>query len=318
MFNLLESLFYSNKFDYINIVISLCEISFTILSILTIFISIYYENSILKLKKLKWKIGQTVKIEEIKEILFEYGYIKNEQMPFYDKIIRFFKGICYTLVIIYSIIYIVVTTKTESIGGITLLYITVAMVLVILIFITSIFRTSKNNKDIIEYEKFFNYEFYSKIYNEKYIVNPIININITHGEDSIIQIEQEYPIYIYNLLIIIELNNKVFFRIMLKENKNKNNNNYTYKYSKNISNMDISRYIFENVKEDSSGKIYISTLQGDKNDIKSYKGNISIYKESENTIININELEFVNDRITRIVQDILKEDIDKEVYSKLI
>lgn len=87
MLEILKQIFYSDKYDYLNIVLSLCEVAFTILSILTIFISIYYENCILKLKKLKWKIKQTVNIDEIKEKLFEYGYIKNEQIPFYDIIL---------------------------------------------------------------------------------------------------------------------------------------------------------------------------------------------------------------------------------------
>lgn len=317
MLEILEQIFYSDKYDYLNIVLSLCEVAFTILSILTIFISIYYENCILKLKKLKWKIKQTVNIDEIKEKLFEYGYIKDEQIPFYDRIILFFRVICYILLIIYSIIYIAGLTKIESIGGIILTYLSVGVVLTVLIYITTIFRTSKKNEDILDYKDFFDYENFQKIYNEKLIIVPNIKINIMHNEYSVIQIEQTYPIYMYNLLIVIQFDNKVFLRISLKDNKYKEYNQ-TYKYNINIDDIDISKYIFENIKGDSDVNIYISTFQSDTNNIKAYKGNIEIDKKSENTIIKIEKLKILDDRITRIVQDFFKEEINKEIYNKLI
>ena len=317
MLEILEQIFYSDKYDYLNIVLSLCEVAFTILSILTIFISIYYENCILKLKKLKWKIKQTVNIDEIKEKLFEYGYIKDEQIPFYDRIILFFRVICYILLIIYSIIYIAGLTKIESIGGIILTYLSVGVVLTVLIYITTIFRTSKKNEDILDYKDFFDYENFQKIYNEKLIIVPNIKINIMHNEYSLIQIEQTYPIYMYNLLIVIQLDNKVFLRISLKDNKYEEYNQ-TYKYNINIDDIDISKYIFENIKGDSDVNIYISTFQSDTNNIKAYKGNIEIDRKSENTIIKIEKLKILDDRITRIVQDFLKEEINKEIYNKLI
>lgn len=317
MLEILKQIFYSDKYDYLNIVLSLCEVAFTILSILTIFISIYYENCILKLKKLKWKIKQTVNIDEIKEKLFEYGYIKDEQIPFYDRIILFFRVICYILLIIYSIIYIAGLTKIESIGGIILTYLSVGVVLTVLIYITTIFRTSKKNEDILDYKDFFDYENFQKIYNEKLIIVPNIKINIMHNEYSLIQIEQTYPIYMYNLLIVIQLDNKVFLRISLKDNKYEEYNQ-TYKYNINIDDIDISKYIFENIKGDSDVNIYISTFQSDTNNIKAYKGNIEIDKKSENTIIKIEKLKILDDRITRIVQDFFKEEINKEIYNKLI
>ena len=317
MLEILEQIFYSDKYDYLNIVLSLCEVAFTILSILTIFISIYYENCILKLKKLKWKIKQTVNIDEIKEKLFEYGYIKDEQIPFYDRIILFFRVICYILLIIYSIIYIAGLTKIESIGGIILTYLSVGVVLTVLIYITTIFRTSKKNEDILDYKDFFDYENFQKIYNEKLIIVPNIKINIMHNEYSVIQIEQTYPIYMYNLLIVIQFDNKVFLRISLKDNKYKEYNQ-TYKYNINIDDIDISKYIFENIKGDSDVNIYISTFQSDTNNIKAYKGNIEIDKKSDNTIIKIEKLKILDDRITRIVQDFFKEEINKEIYNKLI
>ena len=317
MLEILEQIFYSDKYDYLNIVLSLCEVAFTILSILTIFISIYYENCILKLKKLKWKIKQTVNIDEIKEKLFEYGYIKDEQIPFYDRIILFFRVICYILLIIYSIIYIAGLTKIESIGGIILTYLSVGVVLTVLIYITTIFRTSKKNEDILDYKDFFDYENFKKIYNEKLIIVPNIKINIMHNEYSLIQIEQTYPIYMYNLLIVIQLDNKVFLRISLKDNKYEEYNQ-TYKYNINIDDIDISKYIFENIKGDSDVNIYISTFQSDTNNIKAYKGNIEIDRKSENTIIKIEKLKILDDRITRIVQDFFKEEINKEIYNKLI
>lgn len=317
MLEILEQIFYSDKYDYLNIVLSLCEVAFTILSILTIFISIYYENCILKLKKLKWKIKQTVNIDEIKEKLFEYGYIKDEQIPFYDRIILFFRVICYILLIIYSIIYIAGLTKIESIGGIILTYLSVGVVLTVLIYITTIFRTSKKNEDILDYKDFFDYENFQKIYNEKLIIVPNIKINIMHNEYSVIQIEQTYPIYMYNLLIVIQFDNKVFLRISLKDNKYKEYNQ-TYKYNINIDDIDISKYIFENIKGDSDVNIYISTFQSDTNNIKAYKGNIEIDKKSENTIVKIEKLKILDDRITRIVQDFFKEEINKEIYNKLI
>lgn len=317
MLEILKQIFYSDKYDYLNIVLSLCEVAFTILSILTIFISIYYENCILKLKKLKWKIKQTVNIDEIKEKLFEYGYIKNEQIPFYDRIILFFRIICCILLIIYSIIYIAGLTKIESIGGIILTYLSVGVVLTVLIYITTIFRTSKKNEDILDYKDFFDYENFQKIYNEKLIIVPNIKINIMHNEYSVIQIEQTYPIYMYNLLIVIQFDNKVFLRISLKDNKYKEYNQ-TYKYNINIDDIDISKYIFENIKGDSDVNIYISTFQSDTNNIKAYKGNIEIDKKSENTIVKIEKLKILDDRITRIVQDFFKEEINKEIYNKLI
>lgn len=317
MLEILKQIFYSDKYDYLNIVLSLCEVAFTILSILTIFISIYYENCILKLKKLKWKIKQTVNIDEIKEKLFEYGYIKNEQIPFYDRIILFFRIICCILLIIYSIIYIAGLTKIESIGGIILTYLSVGVVLTVLIYITTIFRTSKKNEDILDYKDFFDYENFQKIYNEKLIIVPNIKINIMHNEYSVIQIEQTYPIYMYNLLIVIQFDNKVFLRISLKDNKYKEYNQ-TYKYNINIDDIDISKYIFENIKGDSDVNIYISTFQSDTNNIKAYKVNIEIDKKSENTIVKIEKLKILDDRITRIVQDFFKEEINKEIYNKLI
>lgn len=314
---MLGHFFYSNKYDYINIVLSLCEVSFTILSILTIFISIYYENSILKLNKLKWKLKQTIKIDEIKEILFQYGYINNEQIPFYDSIILFFKNICYILLIIYIIIYIAGITKVESIGGVILTYFSVGIVLTVLIYIATIFRTSKKNKDIVDYKNFFNYENFQKIYNEKLQIIPKIKINIMHNENSIIQIEQIYPICIYNLLIAIQIDNKAFVRINLNHNKCEEYNEI-YRSNINIDDTDMSKYIFENIKKSSNINIYMGTYKNNIDDIKKFKGDFEIYKESNKTIIEINKLEISNDRITRIVQDFLKEEFNKDIYTKLI
>lgn len=187
----------------------------------------------------------------------------------------------------------------------------------VLIYITTIFRTSKKNEDILDYKDFFDYENFQKIYNEKLIIVPNIKINIMHNEYSVIQIEQTYPIYMYNLLIVIQFDNKVFLRISLKDNKYKEYNQ-TYKYNINIDDIDISKYIFENIKGDSDVNIYISTFQSDTNNIKAYKGNIEIDKKSENTIVKIEKLKILDDRITRIVQDFFKEEINKEIYNKLI
>ena len=92
MENVIISLFGDScQQDYIEIIISFIEITITMLSLVTIFFNINYENNILKLRDIIWKIKNTIDMEQLNKELFDYYTIEKTRFKIYDQMIMGFR-----------------------------------------------------------------------------------------------------------------------------------------------------------------------------------------------------------------------------------
>lgn len=182
-----------NNQEYIEIIISFIEIVITMLSLITVFFNINYENNIIKLRNIIWEIKNLSDMEEINKKIFEYYTIEKNRIKIYDKMIYFFRVINILVIFVILIILVVKVSIVDTLGEIILLYMMTGVVISTIIFIIDVFKTSKENKDIYTYEKLINLDNCEKIFKKGIEIVPKIKIFVS-SHDGEFEIEYCYPI----------------------------------------------------------------------------------------------------------------------------
>lgn len=199
MENVIISLFGDScQQDYIEIIISFIEIAITMLSLVTIFFNINYENNILKLRDIIWKIKNVIDFEELNKELFDYYTIEKTRLKIYDQMIVWFRIINIAIIGAILSILVIKICVVNTIGESIFLIVMSTIVIFTIIFIINIFKTSKENKDIFTYNELINMDRCEQVFERKLEIIPKIKIFIssTNGD---IEIKYYYPIYCYNI-----------------------------------------------------------------------------------------------------------------------
>ena len=153
MENIIVSLFGDTyQQDYIDVIISFIEIAITMLSLVTIFFNINYENNVLKLRDIIWKFKNITNFEELNKELYDYYTIEKTRFKIYDQMIVGFRIISIIIIGAILAISVIKICVVNTIGELIFLLIMATIVIFTIIFIINIFKTSKENKEIFTYK----------------------------------------------------------------------------------------------------------------------------------------------------------------------
>lgn len=282
MENVIISLFGDScQQDYIEIIISFIEITITMLSLVTIFFNINYENNILKLRDIIWKIKNTIDMEQLNKELFDYYTIEKTRFKIYDQMIMGFRII--NIAIICAIMCILLTKicVANTIGEFLFLIIISIIVIFTIIFIINIFKTSKENTDIFTYKELINMDRCEQIFEKKIEIIPKIKIFIS-SIDGDIEIEYHYPIYCYNINTGICLLDRFCY-----SHKSVICDDHIFKEDlverEIISNIKMNKFLYAELKD--KNEIIIKAKVITKNTKKNLIYNASIFTTDEGIII---------------------------------
>lgn len=289
--------------DYIDIIISFVEITITILSLVTMFFNINYENNILKLRDIIWKIRNITDFEEINQKLFDYYTIEKMRLKIYDQMIICFRIINIIIILVILAIMVIKICIANVIGEVVLLIIMAIVVMVTIIFIMKIFKTSKENKDIFTYKELINMNRCEEIFEKKLEIVPKIKIFISSNNGDI-EIEYDYPLYCYNINIGICLLDKFYYSY----NFTMYNDDYFRKnlvVKKSFSKKEINKFLYAELKNKNDIKIKAMLKTG--NTEKSLIYNALISTTDEGIMIETN-----NYRLEPINSFVLSKSMEKD------
>ena len=251
MENVITNLFgNSEQLNYIDIIISFIEISITMLSLVTIFFNINYENNVLKMRNIIWEIRNTNNFKEINKKLYDFYSIEKTRLKIYDQMIYIFRTISTLIILAILIILIIKLNVSNTIGESMFLIIMYAVVLGTIIFIINIFKTSKENKDIYNYKELINMDNLDEIFEENLEIIPKIKIFVSSFNGDV-EVEYTYPIYCYNINVGICLLDKFCYSYKSNDYKDSEFKKELIE-RKSFSDMEINKFLYSNLKDKQS------------------------------------------------------------------
>lgn len=264
MENVITNLFgNSDQLNYIDIIISFIEISITMLSLVTVFFNINYENNVLKMREIIWDIRNTNDFKEINRKLYDFYSIEKTRFKIYDKMIYIFRTISTLIILAILTILIIKLNVVNTVGESMFLIIMSVVVIGTIFFIINIFKTSKGNKDIYNYKELINMDNLDKIFEENMEIIPKIKIFVSSFNGDV-EVEYIYPIYCYNINVGICLLDKFCYSYKSSEYKDTDFRKELIE-RKSFSDIKTNKFLYSNLKDkqsiDIKAKIITKSVQ---------------------------------------------------------
>ena len=304
MENIIVSLFGDTyQQDYIDVIISFIEIAITMLSLVTIFFNINYENNVLKLRDIIWKFKNITNFEELNKELYDYYTIEKTRFKIYDQMIVGFRIISIIIIGAILAISVIKICVVNTIGELIFLLIMATIVIFTIIFIINIFKTSKENKEIFTYKELINMDRFEQVFESELELIPKIKIFVsaTNGD---IEIEYHYPIYCYNIntgIVLFDKNCYTFKSVLYNDTIFRKG-----LVEKQIfSDKKINKYLYAELKDKCN--INIKAKVSTKNTDKSIEYNAEINTTSEGIIV-----ETKNYKLATVNSMVLDKNMEKD------
>ena len=186
--------------NYIEYIFQIVQVIMTIITFLTVFMSVHYQDNIVKLQRAKMEIKLEEDISKVKRLLYDYVYIQNYAIKHYKstlKIFDFFSLVIFWISMICTFIY----STYLSIMAIGLIWIIELIFLLAVYFISRKLYGKIEETDI---DIFFDYSKIDSLYNNNLKIVPKIKIILPKGEGKCI-VEIIVPYYFYNLECIVTM-----------------------------------------------------------------------------------------------------------------
>lgn len=203
--------------NYIEYIFQIIQLIMTIITFLTVFMSVHYQENVIKLQRAKMDIKLQENITDVKKELYEYIYMKNYSIKHYKGTLKIF-DIFSMLILCISMICAFIYSMYLSMMSILLIWSTELIFLLSIYFISRKLHGNVKESDI---NCFFDYMQKEKFYNEKLDLIPIIKIIVPKNECKYI-VEIIIPYYFYNFECVLSMNNATkFIEILAKGGEKK-------------------------------------------------------------------------------------------------
>lgn len=253
MENLVISFFgQSNQQEYLDTILVFIEITATMLSLLTIFFSINFENKVLKSREIIWNLKNEEDIKKTRKLLNDYSTIEEINFNYYDNVIKKFRIINIILIIAILVLSIIKMYTIENSGGISFLWAMSLVLISTIIIIIDSFKTSKEDKSIINYNDIINMENFDKYFNENLKMEVQIEVFISQMNGEM-QIRYTYPFETYNLNVGFCVDNKVFYSF-----KSQNDKIHNYE----VKNVEANQHLYTLLKDREQIEINVLMIVG--------------------------------------------------------
>lgn len=188
--------------NYIEYVFQIIQLIMTIITFLTVFMSVHYQENIVKLQRAKMEIRLEEDMLKVKRLLYDYIYMQNYAIKHYKSTLKIFNFFSFAILYI-SMICAFIYSAYLSIMAILLIWSTEMVFLLAVYFISRKLYGKIEETDI---DSFFNYNKIDNLYNNDLKIKPTIKITLPKSESKYI-VEIILPYYFYDFECVVMMSN---------------------------------------------------------------------------------------------------------------